>query len=102
MVFPSLSKDFDGTLSVFTTNGTGLADLFDDAIDNMIDVDGLIPSQKSNIDRRVRDLNDQITRQNKRVDSYEDRLQAQFLAMEQAISQLNNQSSYLQSQLLAF
>ncbi|MEO1267055.1 MAG: flagellar filament capping protein FliD [Myxococcota bacterium] len=96
----ALADDFDGALSIFTFDDTGLADLFESSIETMIDVDGLIPKQNSNLSSRVRDLNSQIDRQNERVDRYEERLRAQFLAMEQAISSLNTQSASLQSALV--
>ncbi|MBH25436.1 MAG: hypothetical protein CMH57_13515 [Myxococcales bacterium] len=96
----ALAADFEGALSVFTFDDIGLADLFESSIETMIDVDGLIPKQTSNLSTRVKDLNNQIDRQNTRVDRYEERLKARFLAMEQAISSLNNQSASLQSALL--
>jgi len=96
----ALATDFEGALSIFTFNDTGLADLFEDSIETLIDVDGLIPKQTSSLSSRVKDLNSQIDRQNARVDRYEERLKARFLSMEQAISSLNNQSASLQSVLL--
>jgi flagellar hook-associated protein 2 len=95
----ALAADFSGVLSVFTKDSSGLADLFDKAIDVMIEDDGLIENRTDGLNRRVRDLNKRIDGQNRRVDSFEARLRTQFQAMERMISDLNTQSSFLQSKL---
>jgi flagellar capping protein FliD len=62
--------------------------------------DSMINSVSGTLTRRNKNLNDQIESQNKRIDAMNDRLearravlQAQFLRMEQAIGQLQQQSS---------
>ena len=95
----ALEEDFDGVMALFTKDGEGLADRFDAAIDTMIEDNGLIENRTEGLGSRVRDLNRRIDSQNRRVDSYEARLRGQFLAMEKLISQLNDQSSFLQSRI---
>lgn len=95
----ALSKDFQGVLGLFTAEGTGLASQFETTLDSFLDLDGLLDGRKDGLNSRMKDLNRQIDTQNKRVDKFEARLQKQFLAMEQAIQQLNTQSSYLGGQL---
>ena len=65
----------------------------------MIEDDGLIENRTDGLNRRVRDLNKRIDGQNRRVDSFEARLRTQFQAMERMISDLNAQSSFLQSKI---
>jgi flagellar hook-associated protein 2 len=95
----ALEADFSGVMSIFVQDDTGLADLFDKAIDVMVEQDGLIENRTDGLDRRVRDLNKRIDGQNRRVDSFEARLKSQFQAMEQMISSLNSQSAFLQSKI---
>ncbi len=95
----ALEADFNGVLEFFTNDTDGLAKRLEETIDAMVKDDGLLDTRKDGLGLRVDDLDKQITNQNRRIDAYEARLQAQFLAMEQAISGLNNQSSFLQAQL---
>ena len=95
----ALATDFKGVLSIFTTDGTGLGDKFENTLDQFLDLDGLLDGRKDGLNRRMKDLNRQIDTQNSRVAKFEARLQKQFLAMEQAIQSLNTQSSYLGNQL---
>ncbi len=98
----AMEADLDGTLSIFTQDGDGLADRFDEAINGMLEAGGPLDSRKGSLDRRVRDLNRQIDAQNRRVDAFELRLRAQFQSMEQLVSRLNDQSSMLQSRIGIF
>lgn len=93
----ALSKDYNGVLNLFAQDDTGLADVMDTTIEALSGIDGLLPNRKSSLDRNIRSLNDNIDRQNRRVDAYHERLVRQFTAMEQMISQLNTQSGYIQS-----
>ena len=54
---------------------------------------------KSNLGERMRQLNDYISRQQDRLDRLEDRYYSQFAAMENALAQLESQSSYVASML---
>lgn len=95
----ALASDFQGVLSVFTKAEDGLAAKFESTLDGFLDLDGLLDGRKDGLNRRIKDLNRQIDTQNSRVDKFEARLRSKFLAMEQAVQQLNTQSSYLGGQL---
>jgi len=53
----------------------------------------------STLGTRMKKLNDYITRQQERLERLEDRYYAQFTAMENALAQMESQSSYLTSML---
>lgn len=59
------------------------------------DIDGVVKSQLDVLDRQVRQNEQRIEELNERLDSKRDRLNAQFIAMEQALARLQDQSSAL-------
>lgn len=61
--------------------------------------DGLIPARIDGIDGRIRDLDDQIARVQLHVDAYEQRLNTQFIRMEQVMSSLQAQQNQLSAML---
>jgi flagellar hook-associated protein 2 len=89
----ALSDDYNGVLNVFAKQSDGLAALFDAAIEGYTSSGGLLDSREDGLNDRIKDLNRRVDDQERRIDAYQARLEAQFLAMEQAISQLQNQSA---------
>lgn len=93
----ALSKDPDALSNFFITNGfvtqtTALTDRY-------IGAAGLLPSKTQALTDRQKALQDQIDRINKRADDLQTRLEAQFNALEQAMSKLKTQSSYISANL---
>jgi flagellar hook-associated protein 2 len=54
---------------------------------------------ESTLGQRMKTLNDYISRQKDRLTALEDRYYAQFAAMENALAQLESQSSYITNML---
>ena len=61
--------------------------------------DGLISGREEGLNSRVRSLEDQQLRYERRLVLVEQRLRAQFTALETLVSQLQSTSSYLTQQL---
>lgn len=116
-----LSLDRDGELSfdrddfddAVATDITSLAALFQEntgtgtegimarmgtVLESITDAkDGMIANRIDGIDDRKRALDDQIARAQGRLDDYEQRLQSQFIAMEQVMSKYQAQGNQLQA-----
>jgi len=72
----------------------GVAAQFEDLLDALTDEnDGLIARHNQALDDRIESYNDNIERLERRVSAYETRLRKQFLAMEMALAQLQNQQT---------
>ena len=96
----ALAGDPEGVAKVLMndsdTNVEGVMARVTSMIDVMTDpTDGMLSNRLDGINRRTRDLDDQIARMQVRLDKYESQLNAQFTAMETAMSQLQGQSAQL-------
>jgi flagellar hook-associated protein 2 len=104
----ALTSDIDGVKSLFASNadeGTfGIAYRFVNAmdgadrsvIDSIIDDDvGSLSIRIEGIDERTESISESIERMETRLTAYEGLLKKQFTAMEQMISSLQSQSSYI-------
>jgi flagellar hook-associated protein 2 len=92
----ALAADPRAVENLFVTNG------FATAVTTLTDAysrtgTGILAGKTASITARSKVLQDQIDRINKNADSLQSRLEAQFTALEQAMSTLRNQSSYLSS-----
>jgi flagellar hook-associated protein 2 len=63
--------------------------------------DAILDGRVKNGDKRIKDIDDQLTRANGRIDMQEKRLKAQFAAMESALQNSQTQQSWLTGQLNA-
>jgi flagellar hook-associated protein 2 len=93
-----LSQDFEGVQNLFvsTDESDGPVYLLGLALDDMTDsIDGLFKLTTDSFDSRVDLLESSISRYQESLANYEQLLTAKFNAMEQLISGLNSQSSYL-------
>jgi flagellar hook-associated protein 2 len=89
----AVTKDPDAVSKIFLTNGfatavTGLTDRYTSS-------DGLLASKTQSLTDRQKVLQDQIDRVNKKADDLQSRLEKQFAALEEAMSKMKSQSSYL-------
>lgn len=99
----ALSEDFNGVISLFTGEDSvdGISQLFSNYLDDMTDsYDGFLSAKKDSTDSTVRRINGQIDNLEARMVSRQKTLEAQFSAMEDLVSSLNSQSSFLSQQLL--
>lgn len=90
----AVGKDPDAVAKLFVTGG------FANAIGTLADqytraTDGVLATKSQALTDRQKILQDQIDRINKKADDLDTRLTAQFAALEQAMTKLRSQSSYL-------
>lgn len=99
-----LSVKYSGT-SDDTDVGTitltvGVAELFERVMYNMIDsVDGYVAFKQDSIQDRIETLEDQIASMETRLEQKMQTMISRFIAMELALSEIQNQSSWLTSQI---
>lgn len=94
----ALAADPDVARSLFVSNG------FAKAVSTLTDSytttsTGILAAKTSSLASRYADLQKQIDRVNTNADALQTRLQRQFAALEQAMSSMQSQSSYLTSAL---
>jgi len=78
----------------------GMAVRMDSYLDQLMKTNtGLIPSRLEMYDDQIEDLNDDIEDVERRVEMTRERYVEQFTAMEEAISQMQSQQSWMMSQL---
>lgn len=79
---------------------SGMATRLNNYVDLILKTNtGLIPRRLQSYDKEIRSLNDDIDDVERRVKMVRERYQQQFTAMEQAISQMQEQQSWMTSQL---
>jgi flagellar hook-associated protein 2 len=93
-----LSQDPAAANALFSTAGTGLAQIVTDLVDrNTLAGSGSLALSQDSLNRRVNDLDDQIANMQARVDAYRNNLIARFTAMESTISGLKTMGNALTS-----
>jgi flagellar hook-associated protein 2 len=98
----AMDEDFAGVISLFTGEEgvDGVSQLFSDYLDGATDsYDGFLKTRKDSTDSTLRRIDKQISNLEARMVSREKTLQAQFSAMEELVSSLNSQSSFLSQQM---
>ncbi len=93
----ALDKDPDAVkkLLVGTTSEEGLLTKFEGILDDALATDGWFSTTTSSIQSDMTRYNEKITKAQTSVDNYQARLQAQFQAMENTISKMQNSYSNL-------
>ncbi len=76
----------------------GLATKLDQALQRYLGPEGLIAIEQKGVQGRIDRLDKDISREQQRVDAYIATMQQQFMALDQYIQQLNNMSTYLDTQ----
>lgn len=78
----------------------GVATRLDDYTDLLLQTNtGVIPKRMDYFSKSVKDIDEQVESLESSYEAERERLSAEFTAMEQTISEMNSQSSWLQSQL---
>jgi len=93
-----LAEDYTGVRDLFigTDTHSGTIYLLGQALDDMTDSsDGVFKLRTDSLDDRVEHIDDRIERYERSIDKYEATLTAKFTAMEQLISSMQAQASYL-------
>jgi len=100
----AIDNDLDGLGKLFAgeTGNDGIIEKFKTYIDGVVDSDnGLYASKKTTTDSSIRRLDRNIENMQTRLDKRESMLRKQFDALEQLMSTLNAQSSYMSQQMEA-
>ncbi len=76
---------------------TNVGNAFDSTIDNLIDTDGSVTIATNGLNTTVKDLEDQQTKMQDRLDAIEARYRAQFSALDTLVASLTSTGDYLTS-----
>ena len=96
----ALDTDLESVLALFagSNSSDGVADIMADYFDVQTDrFDGIYARRSASNDATVERLNDRIDRLEARLEKREEYLRAQYTAMEEMVSELNSQLSYLEA-----
>ena len=86
-------------VEAFANTDSGLASRFGDLVDEYTAAGGIIDIREDGVATRQGNIDDQIDRMEYRLEKISTRLRAQFTAMDLVVTNLNNTSGYLASQL---
>jgi len=92
----AFQSDFGGTVSGFNDLAQSLESILSGYTDS---VDGTVKLQRNSIQTNIDRLDDKITNMTSRIDMEMERLTKQFIAMDDALNQMQSQSNWLSSQL---
>jgi len=90
-----LAANPDAVAKIFVTNGFSTA--LSGVVDRYTRADGLLPAKTQSLTARQSLLQQQIDRINKNADDLRARLERQFTALEEAMSKLKSQATYIGS-----
>ncbi len=91
----ALSGDLDDVTALFTHESSGLAVKLANFLELTIGDEGTLSEKHDNLDRQAADIDDQITEQERMVQSNRAQLIASFTAMESAQQRINQQLQFL-------
>ncbi|PSW35319.1 flagellar hook protein [Photobacterium phosphoreum] len=98
-----ISENFAVIGQFFAQEDSGFLAKADKLLDGFTDkTDGSLSVKEETLKERQKSLDDDMTDLNKRMVAYEDRTYKQFLAMDEAIGQMNNQLSSMMSLMMSF
>lgn len=98
-----ISENFAVIGQFFAKEDSGFLAKADKLLDGFTDkTDGSLTVKEDTLKERQKSLDDDMTDLNKRMVAYEDRTYKQFLAMDEAIGQMNNQLSSMMSLMMSF
>lgn len=92
----ALTNNLTGLEDFFLNSTNGIATKLDTYLESMVGDDGKLGKKATNLDTQIADLTKQMAAQEKQVQDNRQRLVDQFVSMEQAQLQINQQLQYLQ------
>ena len=98
----AMSTDFNGVISLFSGESgvDGISQIFSNFLDDVTDTyDGFLATKKESTTSTVKRIDRQVDNLEARMVSRQKTLEAQFSAMEDLVSSLNSQSSFLSQQM---
>ena len=96
----ALNNNFDDVANLLAGDN-GIAKSLDTTLDGFIKTGGLISTRNQTFLQQLNDIDDQRTRLDDHMKSYEETLRAKYTAMDSIVSQLNSTGTFLQNQLSA-
>jgi flagellar hook-associated protein 2 len=98
----ALETDPTGVANLFVTLQNGVGKRIPDAVDDYISsVDGVLTFRQKGIGQSIKQIDEKIASEQKRISALEERLTKQFSALEQLVSQLKSQGDFLSQQISA-
>jgi flagellar hook-associated protein 2 len=95
----AIAGDRNGLSALFSDEDGGFAKSLDTVLDGFLKSGGIVQSRVDGLSSTVEDLQDAQARMEIRLEKTQQRLQAQFTALDSLVGQLNNTSTYLAQQL---
>jgi len=95
----AIASDFDAVGKLFGNTDTGIAVRMSAVLEPVLDTDGAITTREDTLKERLDRVEDRREALDLRMESVRERLLRQFNAMDALVSQLNNTSSFLTTQL---
>ena len=95
----ALASHLSDVQDLFTNSTSGLAILMSASLDRMIGDQGSLVTKQNNFTTQISDLDTQISDQERLVQANADRMTTEFIAMEQAQANFNQQLQFLSQQL---
>lgn len=93
----ALTNNLDAVKKLFTDPTSGLATQLNTYLDNVNGDNGLIATKEASLTSQSTDIDDTIAQMERKISDDQDRLNAEFVAMETAESTINTQKQYLTS-----
>jgi flagellar hook-associated protein 2 len=98
----ALEDDATAVANLFLATQEGIGKRIPDTVDNFISaVDGALVFRQNGIGKSVKQIDEKITREERRIATMEERLVKQFSALEELVSQLKSQGEFLAQQMSA-
>lgn len=94
----ALNDDFDAVAELIAGD-SGIADELDDKLDSFLQSGGVISSINATLESQLKDIEEQRSALNLRIESVESRLRKQFTNMDIIVAQFNNTGDFLTQQL---
>lgn len=94
-----LAADFNGVAELFADDDQGYAWRLDALVRSYLKVDGIITAREDGLDARLDDVHERQAALERRLVMVEERLRAQFAALDALVGRLRATSDYLSNQL---
>lgn len=98
-VSETLNSDFNAFVNLFSAEGEGYAARLESLADGWLANDGLIDAREEGLNTQLDRLEDDELRMESRLEIVEQRIRAQYTALDTLVSELNNSGNFLLQQL---
>lgn len=97
----AIENNLEGVGNLFASSTTGIAARLDSTLDGFIGTGGVIDDRTEGLQTRLKSLDDEFNRLERRMISLESRLLRQFSALDGLLTQLQSSSDFLSRQFTA-